>query len=111
MPKPTFYQLLSGGMTAEEHREKSMLENAKRRRDSKLGGKKEFDIHAGLDLLGMTPGAGAVPDLLNAALYAAKGDKTKTLSSLASAVPVVGQGATLKRMGEMGELTYDESDK
>ena len=55
--------------------------------------------------------AGVVPDLLNAALHAVKGDKTKTLSALASAVPVTGQVATLKRMGEMGELTYDESDK
>ena len=108
MPRPTFYQLLSGGMTVEEHREKAMLENARRRRDAKTGGKPELDVHAGLDLLGMTPGIGNAADLLNAALYASKGDKSKTLLSLASAVPVTGQAATLQRMAEIGELT--ESD-
>jgi len=111
MSKPTFYQLLSGGMTAEEHREKSMVENAKRKRAAKVEGKPEFDIHAGLDLLGLTPGAGVAPDLLNAALHAVKGDTSKSLAALASAVPVAGQAATLQRMGKVGQLTYDESDK
>ena len=63
----------------------------------------------GLDLLGMTPGVGNAADLLNAALYASKGDKSKTLLSLASAVPVTGQAATFQRMAEIGELT--EGDK
>ena len=111
MPKPTFYQLLSGGMTAEEHREKSMVENAKRKQAAKVEGKPEFDIHAGLDLLGMTPGVGVAPDLLNAALHAIKGDKSKSLAALASAVPLAGQAATLQSMGNIGQLIYDESDK
>ena len=105
MPRPTFYELLSGGMTVEQHREKVMLENVKKRQAAKLKGKPKLDIHAGLDLLGMTPGVGIGADLLNAALYATKGDKTKTLLSLASAVPVTGQAATLQRMAEVGELT------
>ena len=58
MPKPTFYELLSGGMTVEQHREKVMLENVKKRQAAKLKGKPKLDVHAGLDLLGMTPGVG-----------------------------------------------------
>tara|TARA_R110000744_G_scaffold150856_1_gene264268 strand:- start:69 stop:404 length:336 start_codon:yes stop_codon:yes gene_type:complete len=111
MPKPTFYQLLSGGMTSKEHREKSMVENVKRRQSEKLKEKPNLDIHAGLDLLGMTPGFGAAPDLLNATLHAVKGDRVKSLSSLASALPLAGQVATLQRMGRIGQLTDDESDK
>ena len=95
---PTLYQLLSGGMTREEHREKAMLEIAKKRRDAKVQGKPVLDVHAGLDLLGMTPGVGAPADLLNAALYAAKGQKSQTLMSLAQAVPLVGLGAAVKKL-------------
>tara|TARA_R100000306_G_C4352543_1_gene130892 strand:- start:25 stop:717 length:693 start_codon:yes stop_codon:yes gene_type:complete len=95
---PTLYQMLSGGMTREEHREKSMLEIAKKRRDAKVQGKPVLDVHAGLDLLGMTPGVGAPADLLNAALYAAKGEKSQTLMSLAQAVPLVGLGAAVKKL-------------
>ena len=95
---PTLYQLLSGGMTREEHREKAMLEIAKKRRDAKVQGKPVLDVHAGLDLLGMTPGVGAPADLLNAALYAAKGEKSQTLMSLAQAVPLVGLGAAVKKL-------------
>ena len=111
MPKPTFYQLLSGGMTSEEHREKSMVESAKKRRAAKAEEKPELDIHAGLDLLGLAPGVGAAPDLLNAALHAVKGDTSKSLAALASAVPFAGQAATLQRLGNIGQLIYDESDK
>jgi len=95
---PTLYQLLSGGMTREEHREKAMLEIAKKRRDAKVQGKPVLDVHAGLDLLGMTPGVGAPADLLNAALYAAKGEKSQTLMALAQAVPLVGLGAAVKKL-------------
>ena len=100
---PTLYQMLSGGMTREEHREKSMLEIAKKRRDAKVQGKPVLDVHAGLDLLGMTPGVGAPADLLNAALYAAKGEKSQTLMSLAQAVPLLGIGAAIgKKAGLAG---------
>jgi len=100
---PSLYQMLSGGMTAEEHREKSMLEIAKKRRDAKVQGKPVLDIHGGLDLLGMTPGVGAPADLLNAALYAAKGEKSQTLMSLAQAVPLLGIGAAIgKKAGLAG---------
>ena len=100
---PTLYQMLSGGMTREEHREKAMLEIAKKRRDAKVQGKPVLDVHSGLDLLGMTPGVGAPADLLNAALYAAKGEKSQTLMSLAQAVPLLGIGAAIgKKAGLAG---------
>jgi len=95
---PSLYQMLSGGMTSEEHREKSMLEIAKKRRDAKVQGKPVLDIHAGLDLLGMTPGVGAAADLLNTALYTAKGDKKGALISLAQAVPLVGLGTAVAKL-------------
>jgi len=95
---PTLYQLLSGGMTREEHREKAMLEVAKERREAKARGKPVLDVHAGLDLLGMTPGVGAPADLLNAALYAAKGEESLSLLSLSQAVPLVGIGAAIKKL-------------
>tara|TARA_R100000687_G_scaffold16217_1_gene12442 strand:- start:58 stop:378 length:321 start_codon:yes stop_codon:yes gene_type:complete len=102
---PTLYQLLSGGMTREEHREKVMIHIAKKRAQAKAE-KPDFGIHEGLDLLGMTPGVGIGADLLNAALYASKGRKGRALSSLVSAVPIAGQGATLKRMAEVGDIGY-----
>ncbi len=46
-----------------------------------------------LDLAGMIPGAGAVPDLLNAAISLMRGDFIGALFSAASAVPVVGDAA------------------
>ena len=85
-------------MTREEHREKAMLEVAKERREAKARGKPVLDVHAGLDLLGMTPGVGAPADLLNAALYAAKGEESLSLLSLSQAVPLVGIGAAIKKL-------------
>ena len=100
---PSLYQMLSGGMTSQEHRKKSMLNAAKKRRDAKVQGKPVLDVHAGLDLLGMTPGVGAPADLLNAALYAAKGEKSQTMRSLAQAVPLLGIGAAIgKKAGLAG---------
>tara|TARA_R110002110_G_scaffold376219_1_gene586007 strand:+ start:71 stop:757 length:687 start_codon:yes stop_codon:yes gene_type:complete len=95
---PSLYQMLSGGMTAEEHREQSMLNIAKKRADAKTMPKPQLDIHSGLDLLGMTPGVGAAADLLNTALYTAKGDKKGALISLAQAVPLVGLGTSLAKL-------------
>ena len=46
-----------------------------------------------LDLAGMIPGAGAVPDLLNAAISLMRGDFVGALFSAGSAVPVIGDAA------------------
>ena len=95
---PTLYEMLSGGKTAEEHRKESMIIAAKRRANSKLMPKPEFDIHSGLDMLGMTPGVGVGADLLNAALYAGKGDKSSSLLSLFQAVPLIGLYTGAKKL-------------
>ena len=50
-----------------------------------------FDgIQTALDVLGMAPGVGAVPDLMNAAISVVRGDWTGAGLSLAAAVPGVG---------------------
>jgi hypothetical protein len=46
-----------------------------------------------LELAGMIPGAGAVPDLLNAGISTARGDYIDALFSLGSAVPGAGDVA------------------
>ena len=50
-------------------------------------------IHLGLDVAGMIPGIGAVADLTNAGLYAAKGQKGMAALSLAAAIPGAGLAA------------------
>jgi len=103
---PTLYQMLSGGVTAEEHREQSMLNISKKRADAKTMPKPQLDIHSGLDLLGMTPGVGAGADLLNAALYAGKGDKSSSLLALSQALPLVGLYAGAKKLFKpVGQMT------
>src|SRR5688572_23295904 len=46
-----------------------------------------------LDLAGMIPGAGAVPDLINAAISLMRGDFVGALFSAAAAIPVIGDAA------------------
>ncbi len=47
-------------------------------------------IHAGLDVLGMVPILGAIPDLANGGFYALQGDWGNAAFSLAAAVPLAG---------------------
>lgn len=49
-------------------------------------------IHTVLDLAGFIPGLGAIPDLINAGLYAAEGDMANAALSAAAAVPIAGDG-------------------
>jgi hypothetical protein len=64
-------------------------------------------IHLGLDVAGMVPGLGIVPDLVNAGLYTARGKKGMAALSLAAAVPIAGQAATAAKLGTkaVGALT------
>lgn len=64
-------------------------------------------IHLGLDVAGMVPVLGVVPDLVNAGLYAARDKKGMAALSLAAAVPIVGQAATAAKLGTkaVGALT------
>lgn len=56
-----------------------------------------------LDLAGMVPGAGAVPDLLNAAISLAQGDFIGAALSAVSAVPGVGDAAGAAKIAKNGE--------
>jgi hypothetical protein len=56
-----------------------------------------------LDLAGMIPGAGAVPDLLNAAISVMRGDFVGALFSAAAAIPVVGDAAGAARIIKNGD--------
>ncbi|WP_421558407.1 DNA/RNA non-specific endonuclease [Pseudomonas canadensis] len=47
-------------------------------------------IHGGLDALGFVPGLGAIPDLINAGIYAAEGDAVNASLSAVAAIPFVG---------------------
>ncbi|MCJ0811691.1 RHS domain-containing protein [Vibrio vulnificus] len=51
-------------------------------------------IHLALDGAGMAPGIGIVADLINAGLYALRGDFLNSGLSLLSGLPIVGQGVT-----------------
>jgi hypothetical protein len=57
------------------------------------------DIHLALDLAGMFPALGAIPDGINIVFYAIEGDWTNAAMSSASFVPIVGQGATIAKLG------------
>lgn len=47
-------------------------------------------VHGGLDALGFVPGLGAIPDLINAGIYAAEGDAVNAGLSAVAAIPFVG---------------------
>lgn len=78
-------------------------------------------IQTALDFAGFIPGAGAIPDLLNAAIYAARGDMANAGMSVLAAVPVIGDAAAgakiavkgvkvakaAKKAGKLGDAAKD----
>lgn len=55
-------------------------------------------IQTALDFAGFAPGVGAIPDLLNAAIYAVRGDKLNASLSLLAAVPGIGDAAAAAKI-------------
>ncbi|TWR86181.1 hypothetical protein FJD38_21270 [Pseudomonas saxonica] len=47
-------------------------------------------VHGGLDVLGFVPGLGALPDVINAGIYAAEGDAANARLSALAAIPFAG---------------------
>lgn len=47
-------------------------------------------VHGGLDVLGFVPGLGAIPDLINAGVYAVEGDAVNAGLSAVAAIPFAG---------------------
>lgn len=59
-------------------------------------------IQTALDIAGFVPGVGAIPDLLNAAVYAVRGDKINAGLSLLAAVPGIGDAAAAAKIAGKG---------
>lgn len=78
-------------------------------------------IQTALDFAGFIPGAGAIPDLLNAAIYAARGDMANAGMSVLAAIPGIGDAAAgakiavkgvkaakaAKKAGKLGDAAKD----
>ena len=56
-------------------------------------------LQLGLDGLGLIPGIGIIPDLLNAGISTGRGDFGGALLSLGAAIPILGQGVTAGKLG------------
>lgn len=72
----------------EEQIKKEQEENEKLKVEDVLEG-----IQAALDVAGLIPGVGAIPDLLNTAIYCVRGDSVNAGLSLLAAVPGIGDAA------------------
>lgn len=95
---------------------RSAEEKSKLDIDSVLDG-----IQTALDFAGFIPGAGAIPDLLNAAIYAARGDMANAGMSVLAAIPGIGDAAAgakiavkgvkaakaAKKAGKLGDAAKD----
>ena len=68
-------------------------------------------IQTALDLAGFAPGVGAIPDLLNAAIYAVRGDKLNAGLSLLAAVPVIGDAAAAAKIAGKGVKSVKTAQK
>ncbi|HKR65185.1 MAG TPA: hypothetical protein VJZ00_15750 [Thermoanaerobaculia bacterium] len=56
-------------------------------------------LHGALDLAGLIPVLGAVPDAINAGVYSIEGDWTNAGLSAAAMVPIFGEGVTVSKLG------------
>ena len=59
-------------------------------------------IQTALDFAGFIPGAGAIPDLLNAAIYAVRGDMANAGMSILAAIPGIGDAAAGAKIAKKG---------
>jgi len=59
-------------------------------------------IQLALDAAGLAPGVGAIPDLLNASIFAIRGDWAAASLSVLAAVPVIGDAATAAKFAQKG---------
>jgi hypothetical protein len=88
--KRNLFGILSGGFSPKELRKRKKLSANQKRELAKKQPKPELNIHSALDLVGRAPLVGEPADILNAALYWGKGDKSGALWSLLGALPVLG---------------------
>lgn len=89
--------LLSEEEMLKRQEEEELAENAKLDADAVLDG-----IQTALDLAGFAPGIGAVPDLLNAAISACRGNWAEAGLSVVAAVPGIGDAAAGIKLANRG---------
>ena len=68
-------------------------------------------IQLALDVAGLAPGVGAIPDLLNASISALRGDWGAAGLSVLAAVPVIGDAATAAKFAQKGMKTAKAAKK
>jgi hypothetical protein len=56
-------------------------------------------LHTALDLAGLIPVLGAIPDGINAGIYAIEGDWTSAGISVAAMIPIFGEGVIVTKLG------------
>jgi hypothetical protein len=56
-------------------------------------------LHSALDVAGLIPALGAIPDGINAAIYAIEGDWVSAGISAAAMIPIFGEGVTITKLG------------
>jgi hypothetical protein len=65
-------------------------------------------VHGALDIVGLIPALGAIPDGLNAVIYAAEGDWVNAGISVAAAVPFLGDGVLAAKWGGKAAIKLSE---
>jgi hypothetical protein len=65
-------------------------------------------LHGALDLAGLIPALGAIPDAVNSAIYVVEGDWTNAGFSAAAMIPIFGDAATVIRKG--GKIALEVSE-
>jgi hypothetical protein len=73
-------------------------------------------VHGALDVAGFVPVLGAVPDLLNAGIYAAEGDYVQAGISAVAAIPVAGDAVAAGNIGvkvgaKIAKETAEQAEK
>lgn len=77
-------------------------------KETSFWGKISGAVHGTLDVAGFIPGLGAIPDVLNAGIYALEGDAVNAGMSLVAAVPGAGDAAKAGSMAAKGAKAVAE---
>ena len=93
----TLFQMLSGGLTPAEQRQRTEEESEARREYNRQEGIQKKRLHTALDLIGIAPGVGEPADLLNMALYGLEGKPKEAAISGAATVPFIGGAAVVSK--------------
>ena len=68
-------------------------------------------VQLGLDVAGMTPGVGVVPDAVNTLISLARGNPEEAALSAAAMVPILGQGAGAAKIATKATKALDDTPR